>query len=180
MLIQTQNTPNPNTLKFLLESPLGLSQPYDYDGVEAAANSLLAKRLLGIEGVARVFLGTDFVSVSKTDTAYWTYLKTLVLHALSDFLLTGLPAVEETSRSSDNEDDDPIIIQIKELLDMKVRPAVEQDGGDIIFQRFEEGILYLEMRGSCSGCPSSTVTLKNGIENMIKHYVPEVIEVRAA
>jgi Fe-S cluster biogenesis protein NfuA len=182
MLIQTQTTPNPNTLKFLLEAPLRLSIPRDFAHVdEAIGKSLLARRLFGLDGVARVFLAPEFVSITKNEEADWAYLKTLVLHALGDFLLTGLsPVDDDEGETLSTTDDDPIIQQIKELLEAKVRPAVEQDGGDIVFERFEEGVLYLSMRGSCSGCPSSTATLKNGIENMMKHYIPEVLEVRAA
>ena len=185
MLIQTQTTPNPSTLKFLLEQPLSQTRSYDYENMDKAAKSLLAKRLFAIDGVERVFIAPDFISVSKTLDADWQYLKTLVLHCLGDFLLTGLPAVEEIIATAADTDaallsQDPLIAQILELLDTRVRPAVEQDGGDIVFDRFEEGILYLELRGSCSGCPSSTATLKNGIENMMKHYIPEILEVRAA
>lgn len=182
MLIQTQTTPNPNTLKFLLENRLRLSLPRDFANVdEAIGKSLLARRLFGLEGVARVFLAPEFVSITKNEEADWVYLKTLVLHALGDFLLTGLSPIEDDDgEGASTIDDDPIIQQIKELLEAKVRPAVEQDGGDIVFERFEDGILYLSMRGSCSGCPSSTATLKNGIENMMRHYIPEVLEVRAA
>lgn len=185
MLIQTQTTPNPSTLKFLLEQPLSQKRSYDYENKDKTEKSLLAKRLFALEGVERVFIAPDFISVNKTKDSDWQYLKTLVLHCLGDFLLTGLPAVQEDSVDSENSGtlssaQDPLIAQIVELLHTRVRPAVEQDGGDIVFNRFEDGILYLELRGSCSGCPSSTATLKNGIENMMKHYIPEIREVCAA
>ena len=130
-------------------------------------------------GVIGVFLGADFVSVSKDDAVDWYRLKPAVLGAIMEHFTAGAPVFLGEVDAEDAEDDDEVVSQIKELLETRVRPAVAQDGGDIIFHRFEDGVVYLHMHGSCSGCPSSTATLKAGIENMLRHYVPEVVEVRA-
>jgi NFU1 iron-sulfur cluster scaffold homolog, mitochondrial len=183
MLIHTESTPNPETLKFLPDGvtllPTGTA--YFADIKETAA-SPLAARLFALNGVAAVFLGSDFVTVRKKTDAAWDYLQTQVMAALVDHLQSGLPVIHapQASGAGQADDDTPVIKEIKALLESHVRPAVAQDGGDIIFNRFEDGILYLEMQGACSGCPSSTATLKSGIENMMRHYVPEVLEVRAA
>lgn len=148
----------------------------------AEANSPLASRLFGLPGVQGVFLGADFVSVSKDATTDWSVLKPLVLAALMDHLSTGQPILNPHYQDSQNpaEEDDEISAQIRELIETRVRPMVAMDGGDIMFDHFEadSGIVFLHMRGACSGCPSSTATLKSGIENMLKHYVPEVTEVQ--
>ncbi len=183
MYIQTETTPNPETLKFLAGVTVLKSGSVSFTSLESAASSPLAKRIFGVEDVAGVFLAQDFITVTKAPEAHWEYLKPLVLSAMMEHFLSGMPTVdgEETDNASSvNDDDDEIVKQIKELLDTRVRPAVANDGGDIIFDRFEDGILYLQMHGACSGCPSSTATLKSGIENMMRHYVPEVEEVRAA
>jgi len=182
MYIQTEQTPNPATQKFLPGRAVLAHGTADFPTAEAAARSPLAKRLFEVDGVAGVFLGSDFVTVTKTSDADWLALKPMVLHALMDHFVSGAPAVEEADAAGQPAagaaDDDDIVAQIKELLETRVRPAVAADGGDITFQGFENGVVYLNMRGSCSGCPSSTLTLKAGIENMLRHYIPEVIEVR--
>ena len=150
--------------------------------MEEAAGSMLAQKILGLDGVTGVFYGSDFVSVTKNDEAEWDGLKTRIMAAIMDHYMTGFPLFREgmdpQDKATANEDDDELTAQIKELLETRVRPMVAMDGGDIVFDRFEDGIVYLEMRGACSGCPSSTLTLKSGIENMLRHYVPEVLEVR--
>jgi Fe-S cluster biogenesis protein NfuA len=152
----------------------------DFPNVESTAKSPLARRLFEVEGVAGVFLGSDFVTVTKAPEKDWMVLKPLVLHALMDHFVSGAPIVEEGAEApvAAGEEDSEIVAQIKELLETRVRPAVAADGGDITFEGFENGVVYLNMRGSCAGCPSSTMTLKAGIENMLRHYIPEVTEVR--
>lgn len=188
MFIQTETTPNPNTVKFLPGCEVVRPTPVDLPNREAAEEkSPLAARLFRVDGVERVFLGADFVSITKAENFDWNMIKPQILTSLLEHFSNGLPVLSEELekqelRASGNEiteDDDELTIQIKELLETRVRPAVAQDGGDIVFRKFEEGIVFLEMRGACAGCPSSTMTLKAGIENMLKHYVPEVLEVRA-
>jgi Fe-S cluster biogenesis protein NfuA len=184
MFIQTEETPNPATLKFLPGRSVVLQGTADFDSAAAAERSPLATRLFGADGVVRVFLGSDFITITKTDTKDWSVLKPALLGIIMEHFTTNQPVLLEageaaaTPHATGTEEDDEIVTQIKELLDTRVRPAVAQDGGDIVFHSFEEGIVYLHMQGSCSGCPSSTATLKMGIENMLRHYVPEVIEVR--
>jgi Fe-S cluster biogenesis protein NfuA len=181
MFIQTETTPNPATLKFLPGRAVMATGTLFFPSREDAVRSPLARRLFTIEGVNAVFFGADFITVTKAETASWDYLKALVLSGIMEHYLTGLPVVDEAAPTEGGDgaaDDDPIVAQIRALLDSRVRPYVAQDGGDIVFHKFEEGILYLEMHGSCSGCPSSTATLKTGIENMMRHYIPEVEEVR--
>ena len=182
MFIETESTPNPATLKFLPGRDVMGEATADFASVEAAGRSPLALALFGLPGVVRVFLGADFVTVSKGEGITWQALKPQVLGALMEHFVAGRPVIEGEGEAAD-EDVDPadaeIVAQIKELLDTRVRPAVAQDGGDIVFHGFEDGIVYLHMQGSCAGCPSSTATLKAGIENMLKHYLPEVVEVRA-
>ncbi len=181
MFIQTETTPNPATLKFLPGRLVHETGRLDYANPDAAKLSPLARRLFAVDGVTGVHLGTDFITVTKTK-GEWQHLKPQILGAIMEHYQSGQPVVEalgEAFESTGEEaPDDEITAQIKELIDTRVRPAVAQDGGDIVFERFEDGIVYLQMHGSCSGCPSSTATLKNGIEQMLKHYVPEVIEVR--
>ena len=186
MFIQTEQTPNPATIKFLPGQPVLDGGTLDIASSDDAAKSPLAERLFAVDGVTGVFLGGDFVSITKHDDSDWQALKPLVLGALMDHLVAELPIVTDVSDptsggtdTSENEDDDEIVIQIKELLDTKVRPAVAQDGGDIVFKSFEEGVVYLHLQGSCAGCPSSTATLKMGVENLLRHYVPEVSRVEA-
>lgn len=178
MFIQTQATPNPATIKFIPGQVILEKGLKDYKSVEEAADSPLAQRLFGLQGVEGVFLADEFVSVSKADDTDWNMLKPMVMAALMEHLSTGQPIVIEAESSEEAEDDCEISAQIRELIITRVRPMVMMDGGDIEFDRFDDGIVYLTMRGACSGCPSSTMTLKSGIESMLKHFVPEVIEVR--
>ena len=190
MFIQTEATPNPDTIKFLPGQPVaGSAGPFDFAAPEEARTSLLARALFQVDGVARVFLGNDFVSVSKAETADWKHVKPMALAAIMDHFVAGLPVIEEGAVATAAPSDDTeyegeaaeIVGEIRELIETRVRPAVAQDGGDIIFDRFEPdtGIVHLHMRGACAGCPSSTYTLKQGIENMLKAYVPEVTAVEA-
>src|SRR5258708_4639908 len=182
MFIQTEQTPNPATLKFLPGREVMGTGTADFASVDDAKRSPLAEHLFGIDGVAGVFLGSDFVTVTKQSDKDWHLLKPAILGAIMEHYTSGRPIVvgpAENVGTPGGEDDSEIVTQIKDLIDTRVRPAVAQDGGDIVFQSFEDGIVYLHMQGSCSGCPSSTATLKAGIENMLKHYIPEVVEVRA-
>ena len=179
MFIQTEQTPNPSTLKFLPGRVVMTKGTMDFATADTAKPSPLAKRLFAVEGVERVFLGSDFVTVTKAADRDWQILKPSILGGIMEHYTSGEPVVVEADEA-DAADDDEIVAQIKELLDTRVRPAVAQDGGDIVFQDFRDGVVYLHMQGSCSGCPSSTATLKMGIENLLKHYVPEVVEVQAA
>ncbi len=188
MFIQTETTPNPATLKFLPgRDVLGgefVGGSVDFTEAESAKVSPLATRLFAVPGVAGVFLRADFITVTKADARDWTDLKTALLGAIMEHFMAGLPVMNSDAGDAGVEEtydpaDAPLVVQIKELIDTRVRPAVAQDGGDIIFRGFERGVVFLQMQGSCSGCPSSTATLRYGIENMLKHYVPEVSEVRA-
>jgi Fe-S cluster biogenesis protein NfuA len=181
VFIQTEQTPNPATLKFLPGRPVMDKGTADFAAPDGAGRSPLAKRLFQVDGVVGVFLGSDFVTVTKRDDKEWYLLKPALLGVIMEHFVANRPVIEHDSAADPaiDEDDDELVVQIKELLDTRVRPAVAQDGGDIIFRGFEKGVVYLHMQGSCAGCPSSTATLKMGIENMLKHYVPEVIEVRA-
>lgn len=179
MFIQTETTPNPATLKFLPGQAVMEHGTANFANREAAGRSPLATRLFDIEGVSGVFFGSDFVTVSK-GAVEWTEIKPAILGAIMDHYTSGATLIEDDGKvAGDDQEEDGIVMQIKELLDTRVRPAVAQDGGDIIFHGFEDGVVHLEMHGSCAGCPSSTMTLKHGIENMLRHYIPEVMEVRA-
>ena len=182
MFIETEQTPNPATLKFLPGRRVMAQGTADFAGAEAAHRSPLAERLFQVEGVTGVFLGSDFVTVTKAEGKTWQVLKPAILGIIMEHFAANRPVLlvgeDATSETRAGEDDDEIVAQIKELIETRVRPAVAQDGGDIIFQGFRDGVVYLYMQGSCSGCPSSTATLKMGIENMLRHYVPEVVEVR--
>jgi Fe-S cluster biogenesis protein NfuA len=182
MFIQTEYTPNPATLKFLPGREVMKSGTADFADAAAAGKSPLAETLFGIEGIERVFFGSDFVTVTKREDKEWAVVKPAVLGAIMDHYTSGKPILLEgasESQHADQEENSEIVQQIIELIDTRVRPAVAQDGGDIVFKDFKDGVVTLHMQGSCSGCPSSTATLKMGIENMLKHYIPEVIEVRA-
>jgi Fe-S cluster biogenesis protein NfuA len=183
MFIQTEQTPNPATLKFLPGRPVMISGTANFISEEAARVSPLAERLFSLPEVSGVFLGADFITVTKAGDSDWYLLKPAVLAAIMEHFTTGRPVlvadVTGGAVATSSEDEDEVVVQIKELLETRVRPAVAQDGGDIIFHDFEDGVVYLHMQGSCSGCPSSTATLKAGIENMLRHYIPEVVEVRA-
>lgn len=183
MFIQTEATPNPATVKFLPGCPVMENGVAEFtDAAGAAAGSPLAASLFALDGVTGVFFGADFISVTKADSADWDTLKVSVLGAVMDHFVSGAPLLREgyTSSMEKNDPDDELTLQIKELLETRVRPMVAMDGGDIVFDSFRDGIVYLKMRGACAGCPSSTATLKVGIENMLRHYVPEVREVRQA
>jgi NFU1 iron-sulfur cluster scaffold homolog, mitochondrial len=180
MFIETEGTPNPATLKFLPGREVLGGATADFASPASAGRSPLATALFDLEGVARVFLGGDFVSVTKTEAVDWPELKPQILAALMDHFVAGRPVVEGVDAEAEEdvaEGDREIVDQIKELLDTRVRPAVAGDGGDIVFRGYRDGIVRLHMQGSCSGCPSSTATLKHGIENMLRHYVPEVVAV---
>ncbi len=183
MFIQVEQTPNPDTLKFIPGKPVMPDGTAEFKSDEDAERSPLAKALFDIPDVVSVFYGSDFVSVTKTGEKEWLLIKPKVLGRIMEHYTSGAslfndePQVNNSGSDADDLDDD-ITKQIKELLDTRVRPAVAMDGGDITFERFENGILYLKMQGACSGCPSSTATLKVGIENMMRHFVPEVMEVR--
>ena len=184
MFIQTERTPNPATLKFLPGEAVMSSGTADFRDVDTAERSPLARRLFQVDGVTGVFFGGDFVSVSKSDDADWQLLKPVILGVIMEHFVAGHPLLlEDAAQTAEEEVDDgadaEIVAQIKELLDTRVRPAVAQDGGDITYRGFQNGIVMLQLQGSCQGCPSSTMTLKMGIENMLKHYIPEVVEVRA-
>jgi Fe-S cluster biogenesis protein NfuA len=182
MFIQTEPTPNPASLKFLPGQPVMAEGVAEFVDVETASGSPLARRIFAVDGVRSVFLGADFVTVTKDDDQDWYMLKPAVLGAIMEHLLSGEPTVDpaaELPEPGGAVEDDALVRQIRELIDTRVRPAVAQDGGDITFQGFERGVVYLHLRGACSGCPSSIVTLKNGIENLLRYYVPEVVEVRA-
>ncbi|MBV9826251.1 MAG: NifU family protein [Alphaproteobacteria bacterium] len=182
MFIQTEQTPNPATLKFLPGCPVMPSGTANFPERDTAARSPLAERLFQLPDVAGVFLGADFITVTKNGDSDWYQLKPAVLAAVMEHFTAGRPVINgdiAAQAGAAAEEDDEIVTQIKELLETRVRPAVAMDGGDITFEDFEDGIVYLHMQGSCSGCPSSTATLKAGIENMLRHYIPEVVEVRA-
>lgn len=184
MFIQTQDTPNPATLKFLPgRDVMGEGGVADFPESGAAERSPLARALFAIPEVSRVFFGSDFISVTKRE-GEWKHLKPAVLGAIMEHFTRGLPLIEGSAEEADetyDAEDSEVVGQIKELIETRVRPAVAQDGGDIIFRGFdgETGIVSLHLQGSCAGCPSSTMTLKNGIENMLRHYVPEVTAVEA-
>jgi Fe-S cluster biogenesis protein NfuA len=181
MFIETEGTPNPATLKFLPGREVMGFSTADFASAVSAVRSPLATALFTLPGVARVFLGGDFVTVTKNDQITWQALKPQVLGVIMDHFVAGRTVVESDDTDFDEEDideaDREVVDQIKELLDTRVRPAVAGDGGDIVFRGYREGVVRLHMQGSCSGCPSSSATLKHGIENMLKHYVPEVIAV---
>tara|TARA_B100000686_G_C16237994_1_gene688190 strand:+ start:21 stop:581 length:561 start_codon:yes stop_codon:yes gene_type:complete len=182
MFIQTEVTPNPKTLKFLPGRVVLDGGTAFFQNESETDKSPLAKRIFSVDGVEGVFLGNDFITITKNNSLDWQTLKPLILGSIIDHYnseeLTIENPEEIKNASTANEDDNEIVKQIKELLDTRVRPAVAMDGGDILYKGFKEGIVYLHMQGACAGCPSSTATLKMGIENMLKHYVPEVKEVR--
>jgi Fe-S cluster biogenesis protein NfuA len=183
MFVQTEPTPNPATLKFLPGKTVMEEGTIFFQSDESAENSPLATNLFAIRGVESVFFGSDFITITKADTSEWPIMKPAILGSIIEHFTTNKPILidkkdSQLSGHTINEDDTEVVVKIKELLDSKVRPAVAMDGGDIVFDKYEEGIVFLHMQGSCAGCPSSTATLKMGIENMLKHYIPEVREVR--
>jgi Fe-S cluster biogenesis protein NfuA len=183
MLIETERTPNPATLKFLPGREVRPGAGVDFATPEEAQRSPLARALFALGDVERVYFGQDFVSVTKSPgSADWELLKLDILGVLMDHLPSGAPLLleeEVEAETFDAPEDAEIVAQIRDLLDTRVRPAVANDGGDIVYRGFQRGVVFLHMRGSCAGCPSSTATLKGGIENLLRHYVPEVTEVRA-
>ncbi len=183
MFIQTESTPNPATLKFLPGLTVLEMGTADFPSAEAAAKSPLARRIFAVGGVTGVFFGTDFVTVTKAEDMAWEHVKPAILGAIMEHFQSGAPVLEgegapDGGHAAHDGADGEIVKQIKDLLDSRVRPAVAQDGGDITFHGFDRGVVYLHMQGACAGCPSSTLTLKMGIENLLRHYIPEVIEVR--
>lgn len=186
MFIQTEETPNPATLKFLPGETVLENRTVNFTNKTDAAVSPLAKNLFLVDGVTGVFFGSDFISVSKQADISWDILKPAILEIIMQHFTSETPLFVEqdaaakpsTASHEANEDDDEVVKEIKELLDTRVRPAVAMDGGDIIFNRYEEGVVYLELHGACSGCPSSTATLKMGIENMLRYYIPEIQSVQ--
>lgn len=183
MFIETERTPNPATLKFLPGRAVTAGGTADFPDPESAEGSPLAAALFSLGDIEGVFFGTDFVSVTKAEgSADWSSLKPQVLGILVDHFASGAPllaAADVEEELHDDPADADIVTQIRELIDTRVRPAVANDGGDIIYRGFDKGVVFLRMQGACAGCPSSTATLKNGIENLLKYYVPEVSEVRA-
>lgn len=203
MFVQTQETPNPNSLKFLPGvNVLEPGQTMDFPNAQSAFCSPLAKMLFRIDGVKGVFLGPDFVTVTKADDEVeWKIIKPEIFAVIMDFFASNLPVLNDVVPNSDtrkslfvfyckvvnnvffviilevNEDDSEVVQMIKELLDTRIRPTVQEDGGDIVFMGYEDGIVKLKMQGSCSSCPSSIVTLKNGVQNMMQFYIPEVVAV---
>ena len=184
MFIQTEATPNPATLKFIPGRPVLPGDTLDIRGADEAASSPLARRLFGIAGVSGVFYGADFIAVTK-DGGEWQHLKPAILGAIMEHYMSAEPLIAEGDGAGADggeeffdEADAPTVATIKELIDTRVRPAVAHDGGDIVFQGYSDGVVFLHMRGACSGCPSSTATLKHGIENLLRHFVPDVQEVR--
>lgn len=191
MFIQTQPTPNPSTLKFLPGREVSPATPYAFASLEEAAASPLASALFALSGVTGVFLGEDFVSLTKSEASDWAVIKPQALAAIMDHFMSGAPVIVGAGASDPHAAEDDIVYEgetaeivaeIRELIATRVRPAVANDGGDIIFRRFDvtTGVVHLTMRGACSGCPSSSLTLKQGVENLLRHYVPEVTAVEAA
>jgi Fe-S cluster biogenesis protein NfuA len=183
MFIQTESTPNPATLKFLPGQTVLELGTADFPSADAAAKSPLARRVFAVAGVTGVFFGNDFVTVTKAEGVDWQHIKPAILGAIMEHFQSGAAVMEGGGATGGGHaehtgEDGDIVRQIKELLDTRVRPAVAQDGGDITFHGFDRGVVYLHMQGACAGCPSSTLTLKMGIENLLRHYIPEVLEVR--
>ena len=182
MFIQTESTPNPATLKFLPGQTVLELGTADFPSAEAATKSPLAKRIFAAGGVTGVFFGTDFVTVTKAEDVDWAHIKPQILGAIMEHYQSGAAVIDGEGAAGGHAEhtgeDGDVVRQIKELLDTRVRPAVAQDGGDITFHGFDRGVVYLHMQGACAGCPSSTLTLKMGIENLLRHYIPEVLEVR--
>ena len=182
MFVQTEITPNPLTLKFIPGRIVMDDGTMFFKNIEEAKDSPFAKKLFNIEGIEGVFFGSDFITITKKQEVNWDTLKPLVLGVISDFYSSNEKIIKKSesnqNQKKESSKDTDIVKKIKELIETRVRPAVAMDGGDIIFEKFESGIVYLHMQGSCAGCPSSTATLKSGSENMLKHYVPEVSEVK--
>ena len=185
MFIQTEETPNPSTLKFLPGREVLPNGSMDFRSEQDAKKSPLAEALFNVDGVVGVFLSDDFITITKRDDKDWHLMKPGLLGVIMEHFTANRPVViadDENSKSDSSvqDEDEDVVLQIKELLYTRVRPAVAQDGGDIVFEDFTDGTVTVQMRGACAGCPSSTATLKMGIENMLRHYIPEVKEVVAA
>ncbi len=186
MFIQTESTPNPATLKFLPGRVVMETGTAEFRNAADAEVSPLAARLFDVGGVTGVFFGYDFITVTK-DTAEWHHLKPAILGTIMEHFMSGAPVMGKAGPAADPDSeeeffdagDESIVATIKELLDTRVRPAVAQDGGDITFRGYKDGTVYLNMKGACSGCPSSTATLKHGVQNLLRHFVPEIREVEA-
>ena len=181
MFIQTETTPNPETLKFIPGVDVMGAGTANFTSAEEAARSPLALRLFASDDVTGVFFGSDFITVTKSAGSEWVSLKASILGVIMEHFTAGLPIIDDEKGAPEAEpagEDSDVVAQIKDLLDTRVRPAVAQDGGDIIFHGFDDGVVFLHMQGACAGCPSSTATLKYGIENLLRHYIPEVVEVR--
>ena len=179
-----ETTPNPATMKFLPGCPVTDGGTANYPSPDSAGASPLARELFEITGVAGVFFGADFVSVAKRETADWSSLEPVVANTVAAFFDAGGPALivsggDDPAAGNDRDEDDETVSRIKELLDTRVRPSVAMDGGDIVYRGFERGVVYLSLQGACVGCPSSNATLKMGVENLLTHYVPEVLRVQA-
>ena len=183
MFIQTEETPNPHTMKFIPGVVVLENSSANFTEREQTSASPLAEVLFKIDDVRGVYFGHDFITVSKSSGVEWNILKPAILTTSMDHFVSGMPVMNDITKSAVtsnvSENDSELVKQIAELIETRVRPAVAQDGGDIVYKDFKDGIVYLELHGSCSGCPSSTATLKQGIENMLKHYVPEVVAVEA-
>ena len=187
MFIQTEATPNPATLKFIPGRVVVDGGPMEFSSRESAARSPLAEKLFEVPGVTGVFYGSDFITVTKAN-GEWQQLKPAILGAIMEHYMSGAPLLADGAAASDvdlddedeffDEADAETVDMIKDLIETRVRPAVANDGGDITFRGFKDGIVYLNMKGSCAGCPSSTATLQHGIQNLLKHFVPDVVEVR--
>jgi Fe-S cluster biogenesis protein NfuA len=184
MFIQTEATPNPATLKFIPGRPVLDNGTMEFVSKEAATRSPLANRLFEVPGVTGVFYGSDFVTVTK-DNSDWQHLKPAILGVIMEHYMSGAPLLADGDKADEShadeffdEADTETVAAIKDLLETRIRPAVASDGGDITFRGFKDGIVYLDMKGSCAGCPSSTATLKHGIQNLLKHFLPDVVEVR--
>jgi len=184
MFIQTESTPNPATLKFLPGRAVLSSGTLDMRDEQSAAQSPLAERLFALNGVSGVFFGSDFIAVTKAG-GEWQHLKPAILGVIMEHFMSGAPLLKNADEASAAEADEffaaedaETVAAIKELIEARVRPAVANDGGDITFRGFKDGVVYLDMKGACSGCPSSTATLRHGIQNLLRHYLPDVIEVR--
>ena len=178
MFVQTEITPNPNSLKFLPEKKVSNSGPYEILKKDGIKNDLV-RNILSINGVESIFLGEDFISVNKNDTIDWEDIKHIVISLINDFYSSGKQFVIDESLEEEHSNLDEIEKKIVKILDQKIRPAVAKDGGDIKFKEFKDGVVKVQLQGSCSGCPSSTMTLKQGVQNLLCHYLPEVKEVVA-
>jgi Fe-S cluster biogenesis protein NfuA len=185
MFIETETTPNPATLKFLPGKPVLANGSRDFRSAKDASASPLAHELFSIDGVSGVYFGSDFISVTKTGNEEWQHLKPAILGTIMDHYLSGRPLLEQGGDKEDtgeeffDKKDADTVATIKELLETRIRPAVAGDGGDITFKGYRDGVVYLSMRGACAGCPSSTATLQHGIENLLKHFLPDVQNVEA-